>query len=155
MSGGGLGQLLSSRARFSGAYAGEQDATRAHDELRSFASARQWKIAASYIENERSATLKCPEVFRLLADCEVGDVLPVDQAVRLSRLSASNWDRLKRAIQRRQVRVVALDLPTSWSMISTDRNDIHTRMLEAINAMMLDMMAAIARKAHDTDRLVP
>jgi DNA invertase Pin-like site-specific DNA recombinase len=130
----------------------EQDATRAHDELRSFAAARGWKIAASYIENESGATLQRPELFRLLSDCEAGDVLLVEQVDRLSRLSADDWDRLKQEIQRRRVRVVALDLPTSWGMISSDRDDIHNRMLDAINGMMLDMLAAIARKDYDTRR---
>ncbi len=130
----------------------EQDATRAHEELRGFALARGWKIAASYIENESGATLKRPELFRLLSDCEPGDVLLVEQVDRLSRLSANDWDRLKHEIQSRHIRVVAIDLPTSWNMISTDRDDIHTRMLDAINAMMLDMLAAIARKDYDTRR---
>ena len=130
----------------------EQDATRAHDELRAFAAARDWKIAASYIENESGATLKRPELFRLLSDCQAGDVLLVEQVDRLSRLSADDWDRLKQEIQSRRVRVVALDLPTSWGMVSADRDDIHNRMLDAINGMMLDMLAAIARKDYDTRR---
>ena len=130
----------------------EQDATRAHDELRAFAAARGWKIAASYIENESGATLKRPELFRLLSDCEAGDVLLVEQVDRLSRLSADDWDRLKQEIQSRRVRVVALDLPTSWGMVSADRDDIQNRMLDAINGMMLDMLAAIARKDYDTRR---
>lgn len=130
----------------------EQDATRAHDELRAFAAARDWKIAASYIENESGAILKRPELFRLLSDCQPGDVLLVEQVDRLSRLSADDWDRLKQEIQSRRMRVVALDLPTSWSMVSADRDDIHNRMLDAINGMMLDMLAAIARKDYDTRR---
>ncbi|TCQ16411.1 recombinase family protein [Rhizobium sp. PP-CC-3G-465] len=130
----------------------EQDATRAHDELRAFAAARDWKIAASYIENESGATLKRPELFRLLSDCQVGDVLLVEQVDRLSRLSADDWDRLKQEIHSRRVRVVALDLPTSWGMVLADRDDIHNRMLDAINGMMLDMLAAIARKDYDTRR---
>jgi DNA invertase Pin-like site-specific DNA recombinase len=83
---------------------------------------------------------KTSELFRLLSDCEAGDVLLVEQVDRLRRSSANNWDRLKHEIQRRHVGVVALDLPTSWSMISTDCDDIHTRVSDAINAML----AAIA-----------
>lgn len=130
----------------------EQDATRAHDELRAFAAARGWMIAASYIENESGATLKRPELFRLLSDCQPGDVLLVEQVDRLSRLTAADWDRLKHEIQSRRVRVVALDLPTSWQLASADRDDIQSRMLDAINGMMLDMLAAIARKDYDTRR---
>lgn len=36
----------------------DQHATRAHDELRAFAKARGWTIAANYIENESGATLQ-------------------------------------------------------------------------------------------------
>jgi DNA invertase Pin-like site-specific DNA recombinase len=68
----------------------EQDATRARDELHQFAKDRGWTIAATYIENESGATLKRPELFRLLSDCQPGDVLLVEQV-----------DRLKVAAQRR------------------------------------------------------
>ena len=124
----------------------EQDASRAGDELRAFAASRDWTIAASYVENESGATLRRPELFRLLADCQPGDVLLVEQVDRLSRLTADDWEKLKREIQGRRVRVVALDLPTTWGMVSADRDDIQSRMLDAINAMMLDMLAALARK---------
>jgi DNA invertase Pin-like site-specific DNA recombinase len=130
----------------------EQNAERAHGDLRAFALERGWTIAASYIENESGATLKRPELFRLLADCQPGDVLLVEQVDRLSRLSAADWDKLKFEIQSRRVRVVALDLPTSWSMASAHPDDIHARMFDAINSMMLDMLAAIARKDYDDRR---
>ncbi|POG16954.1 recombinase family protein [Pseudomonas putida] len=130
----------------------EQDATRARDELVAFAAARGWKIATHYIENESGATLQRPELFRLLSDCDHGDVLLVEQVDRLSRLSADDWRRLKDEIQRRRVRVVALDLPTSWNMVSADPDDIQARMLDAVNAMMLDMLAAVARKDYETRR---
>jgi DNA invertase Pin-like site-specific DNA recombinase len=133
----------------------EQDSTRAQDELRAFAASRGWTIAASYIENESGATLKRPELFRLLSDCQAGDVLLVEQVDRLSRLTAADWDRLKQEIQTRRVRVVALDLPTSWALVSADRDDIQNRILDAINSMMLDMrprMPAKTMTAGDTGR---
>lgn len=130
----------------------EQDATRARDELGEFAKARGWSIAANYIENESGATLKRPELFRLLSDCQPGDVLLVEQVDRLSRLTAGDWERLKQEIRSRHVRIVALDLPTSWSLVGTDADDIHGRMLDAINGMMLDMLAAIARKDYEVRR---
>jgi DNA invertase Pin-like site-specific DNA recombinase len=46
--------------------------------------------------------------------------------------------------------VVTLDLPTSW-MLANAGGETTTRMLEALNGMMLDMLAAIARKDY-TDR---
>jgi DNA invertase Pin-like site-specific DNA recombinase len=130
----------------------DQDATRAHDELRDFAAARSWKIAANYIENESGATLKRPELFRLLADCQPGDVLLVEQVDRLTRLSKNDWERLKQEIRTRHVRIVALDLPTSWTMVGADDDSITGRILDAVNEMLLDVLAATARKDYEDRR---
>ncbi|MBW8301944.1 MAG: recombinase family protein [Hydrogenophaga sp.] len=128
-----------------------QDANRARQDLCKFAEERGLKIAAFYVENESGASLKRPELFRLLSDCQPGDILLVEQVDRLSRLNAEDWDKLKDEIRSRCVRVVALDLPTSWMLANTDKDDIQARMLDAINGMMLDMLAAFARKDY-TDR---
>lgn len=130
----------------------DQDASRAKDDLLRFAAERGLKIAASYVENESGASLARPELFRLLSDCHPGDVLLVEQVDRLSRLNAADWERLKAEIQQRRVKVVALDLPTSWMMATADKDDIQSRMLDAINGMMLDMLAAIARKDYEDRR---
>lgn len=130
----------------------DQDASRAKDDLFRFAEERGLKIAASYVENESGASLARPELFRLLSDCHPGDVLLVEQVDRLSRLNASDWERLKAEITSRRVKVVALDLPTSWMMATADKDDIQSRMLDAINGMMLDMLAAIARKDYEDRR---
>ncbi|MBB2681895.1 UNVERIFIED_ORG: DNA invertase Pin-like site-specific DNA recombinase [Rhizobium esperanzae] len=127
----------------------DQDARRAKDDLYRFTEERGLKIAANYVENESGASLKRPELFRLLGDCHPGDVLLVEQVDRLSRLNAEDWEKLKAEIQSRRVKVVALDLPTSWMMATADKDDIHSRMMDAINGMMLDMLAAIARKDYD------
>jgi DNA invertase Pin-like site-specific DNA recombinase len=59
-------------------------------------------------------------------------------------LNASDWAKLKRSLNEKHIKVVALDLPTSWMMTPTDEPT--ARMFDAINNMMLDMLAAIARK---------
>src|SRR5690606_18565825 len=46
----------------------------------------------------------------------------------------------------------ALDLPTSWQLATIDRDDFTARMAEAINGMLLDMLAAIARKDYEDRR---
>ncbi|WP_104664738.1 recombinase family protein [Ensifer adhaerens] len=130
----------------------DQDASRARDDLFRFSEERGLKVAASYVENESGASLARPELFRLLSDCHPGDVLLVEQVDRLSRLNASDWERLKAEITSRRVKVVALDLPTSWMMATADKDDIQSRILDAINGMMLDMLAAIARKDYEDRR---
>lgn len=130
----------------------EQDASRARAELEAFAKERGLKIAATYVENESGASLKRPELFRLLGDCQPGDILLVEQVDRLSRLNAADWERLKDEIRKRRIKVVALDLPTSWQMATTGADEFTSRMFEAINGMMLDMIAAIARKDYEDRR---
>jgi DNA invertase Pin-like site-specific DNA recombinase len=129
----------------------EQDARRAKEELRRFAKERGLKIAAYYIENESGASLKRPELFRLLEDSHPGDVMLIEQVDRLSRLGGEDWMKLRSELQSRQLRVVALDLPTSW-MMAKPGDAFTARMFEALNAMMLDMLAAIARKDYDDRR---
>jgi DNA invertase Pin-like site-specific DNA recombinase len=124
----------------------DQDANRARDQLRSFAAERGLTIAAWYVENESGAKLARPELFRLLADAHPGDILLVEQVDRLSRLTAEDWERLKSEMTARRVRVVALDLPTSWMMATNAGDEFTGRMFEAINGMLLDMLAAVARK---------
>ena len=126
----------------------EQDATRARAALGTFAAERGLTIAASYVENESGAKLSRPELFRLLSDCRPGDVLLIEQVDRLSRLTAGDWTKLRAEIDARQVRIVALDLPTSWTL-ATPVDDFTGRMFAAINGMLLDVLAAVARKDFD------
>jgi DNA invertase Pin-like site-specific DNA recombinase len=130
----------------------EQDASRAKADLEAFAKEKGLKIAATYMENESGASLSRPELFRLLSDCQPGDILLIEQVDRLSRLNAADWERLKDEIRQRRVKVVALDLPTSHLMMTARDEDFTSRMFEALNGMLLDMLAAIARKDYDDRR---
>ncbi|MGA0570996.1 recombinase family protein [Variovorax sp. VNK109] len=129
----------------------EQDAGQAQAELRAFAKERQIRIAAFYIEHESGASLSRPELFRLLEESHPGDVLLIEQVDRLSRLNAADWDILKTMLHEKKVRVVALDLPTSWQLASTG-DQLTQRLMDALNSMMLDMLAAIARKDYEDRR---
>ncbi|MPR12026.1 recombinase family protein [Microvirga tunisiensis] len=130
----------------------QQDATRAREQLEAFARERGLPIAAYYIENESGAKLDRPELFRLLSDASPGDICLTEQVDRLSRLNAADWERLKMELAARRVRVVALDLPTSWTMLNPKTDDFTARMFDAINGMMLDMLAAVARKDYEDRR---
>ena len=129
----------------------EQDAHRAMTDLEAFCRERDLTIAATYPENESGASLKRPELFRLLSDCKPGDILLIEQVDRLSRLTTEDWEKLKREIKDREVKVVALDLPTSHAMVRNE--DLFTgRVFAAVNEMMLDVLAAVARKDYDDRR---
>ncbi len=129
----------------------EQDATRARAQLEAFAAERGLAIAAAYVENESGAKLARPELFRLLADCRPGDVLLIEQVDRLSRLTSEDWTKLRAEIDAKRVRIVALDLPTSWSL-ATPADEFTGRVFQAINGMLLDVLAAVARKDYDDRR---
>lgn len=126
----------------------QQDANRARSDLERFAADRDLSIAAWYIENESGATLKRPELFRLLNDCQPGDVLLIEQVDRLSRLTTEDWSSLRAKLTEKNVRVVALDLPTSWQL-AAPADDFTARIFAAINSMMLDVLAAVARKDYE------
>lgn len=130
----------------------QQDASRAREQLQSFVEEHGLAIAAWYVENESGAKLSRPELFRLLSDASPGDICLCEQVDRISRLNAPDWEKLKVELAARRVRVVALDLPTSWMMATSKSDDFTGRMFDAINAMMLDMLAAVARKDYEDRR---
>jgi DNA invertase Pin-like site-specific DNA recombinase len=129
----------------------EQDADRARSQVEAFAADRRLPIVGWFVENESGAKLARPELFRLIADSRPGDVLLVEQVDRLSRLSDADWRKLRAELNIRQVRVVALDLPTSWQL-AAPVDEFTARMFAALNAMMLDMLAAVARKDYEDRR---
>ena len=131
----------------------EQDAKRAQDSLKSFAEDKGARIAGWYIENVSGASLQRPELMRLLNDAEKGDAILIEQVDRLSRLNDEDWDTLKALINKKQLKVISLDLPTSHAVLMKHQNDDFTSaMFRAINNMMLDMLAAIARKDYQDRR---
>jgi DNA invertase Pin-like site-specific DNA recombinase len=129
----------------------EQDASRARAQVEAFAAECGLPIVGTYVENESGAKLTRPELFRVLADSMPGDVLLLEQADRLSRLTDGDWRKLRSEIDTKQVRVVAIDLPTSWQL-AAPADEFTGRMFAAINAMLLDMLAAVARKDYDDRR---
>ena len=131
----------------------EQDAARASDALERFAKEHEHVIASRYIENRSGAKTDRPELLRLLNDAHKGDVLLIESIDRLSRLPTDDWQKLKSAIDAKGLRIVALDLPTSYQgMKDTQGDEFTDRMLAAINSMLVEMMAAIARKDYEQRR---
>ena len=127
----------------------EQDAMRAEKALKDFAKAQGFRISGWYVENESGAVLDRPELFRMLENCEPGDVILLEQVDRLSRMRTADWEILRRIISDKGVKIVALDLPTSWAMVNATTDDFSGRMMELINSLLLDMLAAIARKDYE------
>lgn len=130
----------------------DQDALRAKQSLEAFVFDRGHSVNAWFVEHESGATLKRPELFRLLHIAQRGDVLLVEQVDRISRLNGEDWKHLKSQITRKGIIIVALDLPTSHQFIQSNSCEITQRMLSAINGMMLDMLAPVAQKDYEDRR---
>ena len=130
----------------------DQDANRARHSLETFTKELGKKVSAWFVENESGATLKLPELFRLLDIAEKGDILLVEQVDRISRVNSQDWDSLKSQITDKGIKIVALDLPTSHQFMQANSDEFTQRLLAAINSMMLDMLAAVARKDYDDRR---
>lgn len=131
----------------------EQDAKRAKSELIAFAGEHGHKVAAFYIENESGATLERPKLMQLIDDAHDGDVILVEQIDRLARLNPADWDTLKQKLSAKRLSVVSKELPTSYMALQqANSSEFMDSVLHAINDMLLDMLAAIARKDYEDRR---
>lgn len=129
----------------------EQDALRAKNQLVEFAKQSDLKISSFFVENESGAILNRPELFRLLEISQPDDIILVEQIDRISRLNDKDWNKLKTIIKEKELRIVSLDLPTSHQLMQYS-DEFTNRMLSAINDLMLDMLAAVARKDYQDRR---
>ncbi|MEM8325152.1 recombinase family protein [Morganella morganii] len=131
----------------------EQDALRAKNRMKAFVEEKGFRMASWYTENVSGASLQRPALLRLLDDAAPGDIILIEQVDRLSRMDEDGWQKLKRLISEKNLVVVSLDLPTSHMALTSPAGDEFTRaMLKAVNGMMLDMLAAIARKDYEDRR---
>lgn len=133
----------------------DQDAARAREALRTFAAEHGARIAATYIENASGALLDRRELLRLLADAEPGDVLLVEAVDRLTRLDRVTWDQLRDRIAQAGLHVVSLDLPMTHALISpaaAGDDGYQEWMTRALSQMLLDFLAATARKDYEIRR---
>lgn len=134
----------------------EQNADRARQQLIDFATEHGHKIASFYMENESGSTLNRPELMRMIEDAHTGDVILVEQIDRLARLKQEDWQQLRNQLASKRLSIVSPELPTSWGALkpAADANpdDFAGLMLQAVNNMLLDMLAAVARKDYEDRR---
>ena len=131
----------------------EQNAERAKESLIAFAAAHEKKIASFYVENESGATLHRPELMKLISDASHGDMILVEQIDRLARLNQADWETLKLMLAKKKLMIVSPELPTSWiAFKSSDGTEFTASILQAVNGMLLDMLAAVARKDYEDRR---
>ncbi|MDO6428630.1 recombinase family protein [Thalassotalea sp. 1_MG-2023] len=125
----------------------DQDAQRALRLLTEFCETNSIEISNTYIENFSGTKLSRPQLSKLLEESVDGEILLVESVDRLSRLSQSNWEKLKLMINEKGLRLIVIDLPTTHTLLNTD--DLTGSILSIINNMLLDLMATMARLDND------
>ena len=125
----------------------EQDAERALSDLVEFSQSYGTEHV-EYIENESGTKLNRPILTRLLNESESGDILLVESVDRLSRLEQADFEILKQQIKSKGLRLVVADLPTTHVVNSGMTGEI----LNVINAMLIDLLATMAKLDNDKRR---
>ena len=122
----------------------DQDAERALNDLIQF-SKDYGNSPINYIENCSGTKLERPELNRLLNEANTGDILLVESVDRLSRLSQDDFTILKDKIKAKGLRLIVADLPTTHSI----SNGMTGEILNVINAMLIDLLATMAKLDND------
>ena len=89
----------------------------------------------------------------LIDNASEGDVILVERIDRLARLNQADWDTLKKMLSEKKLAVVSKELPSSHIALQSENStEFMSSVLQAMNSMMLDMLAAIARKDYEDRR---
>lgn len=125
----------------------DQDAKRALDDLIQFSKSYGDEYN-TYIENYSGTKLDRPKLTKLLDEAQQGDILLVESVDRLSRLSQDDFATLKERIKAKGLRLVVADLPTTHAVNGGMTGEI----LNVINAMLIDLLATMAKLDNDKRR---
>jgi DNA invertase Pin-like site-specific DNA recombinase len=125
----------------------DQDAERALTDLIQF-SQSYGNQYTTYIENYSGTKLERPELSRLLNEANKDDILLVESVDRLSRLSQDDFAILKDKIKAKGLRLIVADLPTTH----TTNDGMTGEILNVINAMLIDLLATMAKLDNDKRR---
>ncbi|MGR5350547.1 recombinase family protein [Vibrio mediterranei] len=128
----------------------EQNAERAKEYVRNFAESQGHVIEQFYVEQASGRIYERPELNRLIEESFAGDVLLVEQVDRLTRMKTEDWEKLKDKLKFNGLSVVAIDLPTSYQILTPSEDqltsEVMSAVLKGINNLMLDVLAAMASK---------
>lgn len=129
----------------------EQDAERAKQVLSEFTQSHGKRIAAFFIENVSGIQLERPELNKLVEQAQCNDILLIEAVDRLSRLPFQQWEQLKHKLNDKRIKIVALDVPTSHSLLNPN-NELSQPIISAMNNMLIDILAALAHQDYLTRR---
>lgn len=130
----------------------DQQDTARQEALIDQAKGKGYYIAGVYSEKASGAKADRPELQRLLADLQPGDVLIAEKLDRLTRLPLAQADQLLAAIKAKGARLAIPDVLDLSEVISATENETARIVLDAMQAMLLRIALQAARDDYETRR---
>lgn len=128
----------------------EQDLTRQNDIERNTRDAGYY-IAGVYREKASGARLDRPELQRMIADLQPGEVVVAEKIDRLSRLPLPQAEQLVNSIRARGARLAIPGL-VDLSDLAADADGITKIVLESVQELLLKLALQMARDDYETRR---
>lgn len=132
----------------------DQDAERAKEYIIEEATRQRLNLnnAVYYVENYSGRKIARPKLTTLLNESEQDDIILLEQIDRLTRLTSAKWKELKQAIDGKGLHIVACDVPTSFQVLNSAQDEMQQRILESVNSMLIEILAATASKDYEDRR---
>ena len=128
----------------------EQDLTRQNDIVRSTRDAGYY-IAGVYREKASGARVDRPELQRMIADLQPGEVVVAEKIDRLSRLPLPQAEQLVNSIRARGARLAIRGL-VDLSDLAADADGMTKIVLESVQELLLKLALQMARDDYETRR---
>ena len=128
----------------------EQDLTRQNDIVRSTRDAGYY-IAGVYREKASGARVDRPELQRMIADLQPGEVVVAEKIDRLSRLPLPQAEQLVNSIRARGARL-AIPGMVDLSDLAADADGMTKIVLESVQELLLKLALQMARDDYETRR---
>jgi DNA invertase Pin-like site-specific DNA recombinase len=128
----------------------EQDLTR-QAEIEHSTRAAGYYVAGVYREKASGARADRPELLRMIADLQSGEVVVAEKIDRISRLPLAEAEQLIASIRAKGAKL-AIPGVVDWSDLAAGAEGVARIVLESVQEMLLKLALQMARDDYDTRR---
>jgi DNA invertase Pin-like site-specific DNA recombinase len=128
----------------------EQDLTR-QAEIEHSARSAGYYIAGVYREKASGARADRPEILRMIADLQPGEVVVAEKIDRISRLPLAEAEKLVSSIRSKGARLAVPGL-VDLSEFATEADGVTRIVLESVQELLLKLALQMARDDYETRR---
>ena len=129
---------------------GEQDLTR-QAEIEHSTRAAGYYIAGVYREKASGARADRPELLRMIADLQPGEVVVAEKIDRISRLPLAEAEQLIASIRAKGAKL-AIPGVVDWSDLASGADGVAKIVLESVQELLLKLALQMARDDYETRR---